>query len=90
MQLAPHHSQIQNLQLAQTQNGRGAAVAVAAQRAVTGMQNSAAPMYEHGYPPPMMQAQMFGKGKSMPATFGKSGGYGRGLGPGPMTPQQFP
>jgi hypothetical protein len=32
------------------------------------MQNSAAPMYEHGYPPPMMQAQMFGKGKSMPAT----------------------
>ena len=84
MQLAPQHSQFQNLQLAQTPNGRGAAVAVAAQRAVTGMQNSAAPMY--GYPPPMMQAQMYGKGKSMPATFGKGGGYGRGLGPGPTAP----
>ena len=86
MQLAPQHPQIQNLQLAQAQNGRGAAIAVAAQRAVTGMQNSAAPVYGHGYPPPMMQAQMYGKGKSMPATFGKGGGYGRGLGPGPTAP----
>ena len=86
MQLAPQHSQFQNLQLAQTPNGRGAAVAVAAQRAVAGMQNSAAPIYGHGYPPPMMQAQMYGKGKSMPATFGKGGGYGRGLGPGPTAP----
>ena len=92
MQLAPQQSQIQNLQLAQTPNGRGAAVAVAAQRAVTGMQNSAAPTYGYGYPPPMMQAQMYGKGKSMPATFGKGGGYGRGLGPGPTAPPapQFP
>jgi hypothetical protein len=62
-----------NLQLAQTQIGRGAAVAVAAQRAVIGMQNSAAPTYGYGYPPPMMQAQMYDKGKSQPAAFGKSG-----------------
>jgi hypothetical protein len=34
----------------------------------------------------MMQAQMYGKGKSQPAAFGKSGGYDRGLGPRPMAP----
>ena len=34
----------------------------------------------------MMQAQMYGKGKSQPAAFGKGGGYGRGLGPGPTAP----
>ena len=77
-------------QPAHIQNGRAVAVVVAAQRAVAGMQHSAAPMYGYGYPPSMMQAPMFGKGKSRPATFGKSGGYGRGLGPGPMAPHQFP
>ena len=90
MQPAPQPAQIQNLQLAQTQNVRGAAVAVAAQRAVNGMQNPAAPTYGYAYPPSMMPAPMYGKGKVQPAAFGKSGGYGRGLGPGPMAPQNFP
>ena len=90
MQPAPQPAQIQNLQLAQTQNVRGAAVAVAAQRAVNGMQNPAAPTYGYAYPPSMMPAPMYGKGKVQPAAFGKSGGYGRGLGPGPVAPQNFP